>query len=639
MPVANNGRATRSSSMSRRIISAREALDIDVYQNVEAWGARYATRMRNAGFTEAEIEERGSAMREKYATRDAVRATLGGYLAKRYGLPERADMFSAALTPRNNGSEEAPISRGAATAELDNEMVSWILSAISGASSLPVILRPGYNFERAARHYAYFSKKSPRIRTGFERLVTNMVSAMNDAGSGNSVAHRYYKRALSSSKPNAVLDFIRSVPAFENITCWAPDGGYLGFYDSNRFVKCPLTDKMFPDPRYYQNTGVQVIVELSGRTQYCHPDVLNTELVQRDVVLNSNVLTKLGKWIDLVDGGRCVRELSEPRGAIEHDEEAGGWVLVSGDGRVAGYHNASRPWRDNNRRIAERSIGVELELSFSDDAKFRQFLGRFVDSSGRFRTRPFSIETDSSVGSIPNGCEIISDPLPLAEGYTNEDSHWRWLLSTLYKYGAKGWKHRHVAGIHVNLDVRHLSTDQVALFAAFVNNAAAISKFVSGRKGIYGAGGSMDPGRDSEMLDFDEYAKTHKLNGCHGSGYSQMSGTPKSLYETVLSRGKYQPVNIRSSRHTPSVIEVRIFGSNIKYEGFMSCVEYCLAGVDFVSTSEGAAAVFESDVSQKFLDWLDGNSESYPNLSARLARAEKKKAKVTVAQLAETFSA
>lgn len=262
---------------------------------------------------------------------------------------------------------------------------------------------------------------------------------------------------------------------------------------------------------------------------------------------------------------------------------------------LAGYHHAPRPWTTQSTPIPQGHIGVELELGFDNTVDFRKFLASHVLANGRFKDgRPFSCERDGSLDGIPNGMEIISDPLPLHSGYQADNSAWRWLLKTLYEGGASGWKYRTKAGIHVNQCVRGRTDEHILKYAAFISNARALSCFVSGRKAIYGA-----------------------QNTSRG-GYKEMPvkllrmGISNAL-DNIFNNGKYSPV----SRRDAFCLETRVFGSNIRYEGFMACVEYCEAAMLYVEDKD-VWDIMSPIAPAQFRNWLASISRRFPNLSARL---------------------
>jgi hypothetical protein len=311
----------------------------------------------------------------------------------------------------------------------------------------------------------------------------------------------------------------------------------------------------------------------------------------------------------------CVDYCTVRSHRVYRDEEDNLWYVENTEGaRLPGYHGSVRPWaegRGSGFTLPKKAIGVELEIGFKggDTARSR-FLGKHMKDGGRIRNWPFSVERDGSLdGNVPGGCEIISDPLPFWEGYAAPDSHWRKLLELLNKSGAQGWKHRVHAGIHVNMDVRHVTREDVFKFAIFISNCAALSKFIAGRKKIFGRH-DQPSGQEFSMYTGGYTEKKMKE-------YSKL--TPEQGIKMIRERdgGKYSPVHFRNNE----CLEVRIFGSNIKYEGFMACVEYCAAAMEYVQTLE-ISDVFNPILSSLFRHWLAARTKQFPNLSARIGLTE-----------------
>ena len=278
----------------------------------------------------------------------------------------------------------------------------------------------------------------------------------------------------------------------------------------------------------------------------------------------------------------------------DEDEDCGVYYRRRPDsGGLVGYHDAPRPWMHDGE-IPNGYIGVELELGFKDGEEGRsQFLRKYVQSNGRFKDDwPFSCERDGSLRDVPGGMEIISDPLELRDGYQKRTAPWRKLLKALYDSGAQGWAHRNYAGLHVNLCVRDEPRDSVFKYAAFIGNAEAMSKLIAGRKNIYGTEqGYIKVPRRMVLAD-DTIDR----------GLSQ-----------VFRAGKYAAV----SRRDETCLETRIFGSNIRYAGFMACVEYCVAVMAFVGPLH-RLDVLSPTVAAEFRQWLGSHTRAYPNLAARL---------------------
>lgn len=294
------------------------------------------------------------------------------------------------------------------------------------------------------------------------------------------------------------------------------------------------------------------------------------------------------------------------------DEDADGDLIttyhVVRAAQTISYHSARREWRHQMLRVPERAIGVELEVGFADGTEGRErFIRENLNSYGRMANGlPFCAESDSSLSAVFGGYEIISEPLLFHEGYVAENAPWRQMLSILKTYGAEGWRWREYAGIHVNMDARHLSDNDIVKYAVFVSNAAALSKFIAGRKKIYN-GGDAHTGR------------------MYSGGYNEkvrnqfIRRSAAERRQLVFSgQGKYAPVHMRSgSSSQHPCLETRIFGSNVKYEGFMACVEYCLAASTYVQTLD-FDDVFSPLVSSLFRAWLYTQTKRFPNLCARL---------------------
>lgn len=316
----------------------------------------------------------------------------------------------------------------------------------------------------------------------------------------------------------------------------------------------------------------------------------------------------------MIGGSHVWRAAAEAAGHIRMHE--GRWVsvrrLAAHQSTLGGYHGVRRQWDHNPiTEIPIGAIGVELEIGFKGGDETRdRFLRKELATTGRFADFPMIIESDSSLAYVPGGCEIIGPPLAFDTGYTNEDSVWKRFLKLLNENGAQGWMHREKAGIHVNLDARDMDLAHRLKFVAFVNNAAALSKFISGRKNLYQCVGA----RDTKQL---------RANTMFQGGYIEMrrdligDGSDDYLRDALyrFTSRKYSPVYIRANR--PDVMEVRIFGSNIKYEGFMATVEYCVAIKEFVGTKT-LAEIFSSTLSAEFRAWLGTKTDKYKNLCLRL---------------------
>jgi hypothetical protein len=316
--------------------------------------------------------------------------------------------------------------------------------------------------------------------------------------------------------------------------------------------------------------------------------------------------------VHISDGRTACREYGEEHDMIEYDDDEEEWSTTSPRRTrlLCEYHQAQRPWA-RGARIPRQAIGVELEIGFAGGNKARdKFLKELVaPSTGRMLDgSPFCVERDGSLeaADVPGGIEIISDPLSFRDGYQAKGSAWREMLKTLLEHGAEGWAWREYAGIHVNQDVQHVTRESVLKYAIFISNAAALSKFIAGRRKIYHRGdGESEHTQRTKMYSG---GFTQKL----AAQYSKL--TVAQSVAQAFADGKYAPVFMRGDGNC---IETRIFGSNIRYEGFMACVEYCVAVLDYVQTIE-THEVFSPILSSMFRAWLGERPQKYPNLSARL---------------------
>lgn len=569
---------------SRAIVLMAQSIDAalpcDGYGSVDEWKRRFGERLKDGGFTPDEIETRLSGVLAQAAAREDARTKL-----------------RAIIDTHTDGSEEGY-----------NLVLTMLKQAHLFAS-----IKPTRDLARLARHVEYFQRKSRTIRDVYRHYYTVL-----QGNAQVSIVQKLLGRDVKASDAFGKLYGVR---------LWrAADAAPYKFYERTGFAKCGLSGRPVPT-----GAGISVIANEQGTRKLVHPDYADTDVIVRDGPSGEFVLRDAVEWVTLDTGELAWRRHNEAMGAITFDEDEQAWVRLSARGAIAGYHSARRDWRGREGENRYRGcIGTELELGFKSAGQATKFLNRFVDDRGRFLSnRPFLVEHDGSLSRITGGMEIISEPLPLYEGYQAPNAQWRWLLEKLVQHGAEGWKHRAEAGIHVNLDVSDKTPNQIVRFVAFINNAASISRFVAGRKNIFGhtVGGSRDTVPDAELLDLKQFEDKDK--SAVGGGYVKIdknflrdigsSSMDSRAIAHFRGRGKYQPVHIRSGHN---VLEVRIFGSNIRYEGFMACVEYCVAGMAFVCQLPDDEAVMAADISTQFRTWLSHNVAAYPNLASRIGVAE-----------------
>lgn len=362
-------------------------------------------------------------------------------------------------------------------------------------------------------------------------------------------------------------------------------------YDIDDLPRC-----MYCEDRLFLDQEVYIRDSDGDQVGSAHRDCAHSEAYRCDV--SGEYFEDYDDFVELHDtGDDAAREYCLERGLIfrEYDEDEDEDVYVrrrGGGGLLVGYHHAPRPWE--HATIPNGALGVELEVGFKNGDQGRaKFLKKYVEGDGRFKDDwPFSCERDGSLGGVPGGMEIIGDPLMLRAGYQKRGAPWRKLLKALYEAGGQGWQWRSLAGLHVNLCVVDEPDDAVFKYAAFIGNAEAMSKFIAGRKHIYGTErGYVKVPRRTMLSD---------------------ESIPQGLSH-IFRNGKYAAVSRRNS----ACLETRIFGSNIRYEGFMACVEYCVAAMEFVRPLH-RLDVLSPTVAAEFRQWLGTKTTAYPNLAARL---------------------
>lgn len=286
-----------------------------------------------------------------------------------------------------------------------------------------------------------------------------------------------------------------------------------------------------------------------------------------------------------------------------YDDDSDGWR--DPDDRSTGipeYHEAERPEFLPAARITDplkRTYGIELEVEFSDMGDRENFFEQFFDGSGLSKDNKFSAELDGSLND-DLGLEIISAPFELAAYQSgNTDAGWPLMCKRLYDASARGWPVRRNYGMHVNVDIRPLGMDlmeaettegykriheRASRFVAFLLNNKDLTARLAGRNTPY-SGSAMEKVRD--------------LDGA----------------QELMSEGKYVPAVLRGG----FVLEVRIFGSNVRYEGLLRNVEYVDSGLAYVD--EASAQLFHSMTISSYRAWLlkPENAARWPTMAAYLA--------------------
>jgi hypothetical protein len=266
----------------------------------------------------------------------------------------------------------------------------------------------------------------------------------------------------------------------------------------------------------------------------------------------------------------------------------------------------------------QRTYGLELEVEFSDSEERENFYNQYFED-GKTPDGRFIAETDGSLDD-DLGLEVIGSIMPLSLYYA-DNSPWKDMCAKLYDHGARGWAVRQRYGLHVTVDIRPLDMDKNVVydneqllrdrygrFNAFFHNNHALCKLLAGRDKIYG---------------YENY-------GPKGTGYVKKFNLAEAIAD--LENHKYTPCRMRTERSN-HVVEVRIFGANVKYDGIMRNVEFVDAILHYVHTSE--ANIFSGASSADFRRWIlrKENADRWQYLAAYLAPASIAKTLALPAQI------
>jgi hypothetical protein len=421
-----------------------------------------------------------------------------------------------------------------------------------------------------------------------------------------------YMAEYRNSASGAAKDFCKAVLVHPNSEPWLTWMGHVWFrndiVNTSDIIKCQCCDTK--TLRIEVHNVRTTPSNMSAQAVWCR-DCLGKHAFFCSVS-RTTFDRRTCHYLETAEGEPFCQEYCVQQGMAEQDEHGYWHLLNRTPQQLPGYHGSARPWRDRhaNTQIPMKAIGVELECGFKKEGDLQRFLNKNMRSGGRILNLPFGIERDGSLGNVTGGCEIISDPLEFHAGYVADDAPWRKLLKLLHDSGGQGWVNRQYAGIHVNMDIRHVTKDDVFKFVVFISNCAALSKFIAGRKQLYGHGGT-----DAALLKTKMYSGGYKeRKAAEFKGLTDID----QLMVRLGTGSKHSPILLRSGGQC---LEVRIFGSNIKYEGFMSCVEYCVAAMEYVQTIE-THEVFNPILSTLFRHWLVTRIKEYPNLCNRIGLTE-----------------
>lgn len=268
---------------------------------------------------------------------------------------------------------------------------------------------------------------------------------------------------------------------------------------------------------------------------------------------------------ETVNGYTICEEYAAANGWVQNDD--GQWTddpddRCYGDSGIPEYHNARRPSFVAPEVFIsheQRTYGIELEVHFPSFDDREQFFQENFKPSGLSNCGNFCAELD---GSLDDECglEVISRPFALAEYYA-DDAPWARMCKMLYDYGAVGWPMRDTYGMHVNVDVRSLGMTKSDAFhndALLRQRMAAVNAMlVNNRELTAKLAGRYLPYETSVPTVYHQGAmKAQKLQNLHDSA-TQLD----SRY-------------VFATRKNKTVMEVRIFGSNVRFAGIRRNIEY-----------------------------------------------------------------
>lgn len=223
------------------------------------------------------------------------------------------------------------------------------------------------------------------------------------------------------------------------------------------------------------------------------------------------------------------------------------------------YHSHTRTHYDGK----EMRFGIELELKAHEGEATT--LRQVAEDAGFIAERDGSLDDE-------RGVEIVGPPLTFAEN----TRRWCDLLDKLRGH-AVGWDAGTGYGMHVSINRNALSTYHQGKILVFIHGNKGLCEEIAGRKEV------------------------------HWAAYHE-----KRLAEAKRTSGdKYEAAALRGCDR----IEVRIFRSTLKPEGFLRNLEFCASVVEFTRD----AGIRELD-DITFRAWLGEPRirKAYPNLWAHL---------------------
>lgn len=290
---------------------------------------------------------------------------------------------------------------------------------------------------------------------------------------------------------------------------------------------------------------------------------------------------------------------------------SGHWSEDDESTQIPQYHKADRSATHYILRKMEsdpepvtlqtRYFGVEVEVEFGSSSDRQEWFDE-AEFDGHIAERDGSL-------SESRGLEIISKPMQYADWHQSSNSFLS-LLRSAREAGAKGWEVRHGYGIHVNVDLRGITDEQIFLYYTSVNNMAEFYIFLSGRKpynGDYCKRTKPPIHRVSTSSKWDWYNQRYPVNQAH----------------------RYQPVRVNQSNQDRPMCEVRTFGSNLREGALLEFIELCSAHLDWVVAITNTPRVdgeypediiFAKNSHHALYDWVVDHVNDYPRLNRFFSR-------------------
>lgn len=259
-----------------------------------------------------------------------------------------------------------------------------------------------------------------------------------------------------------------------------------------------------------------------------------------------------------------------PQDGLWHDrrpppsaEDRQAEIRNRGDGRIPQYHAIHIPWRD--QAVNDLRFGIELEIQ----SRKRREICTFAETLGMVGEQDGTLCRET-------GLEVMAKPFTYAE-LVDENGVWKKFLKGIQGQ-VRGWDAGTNYGMHVSVSRQALSKEHQIRFICFIHDSQGLCETVAGREANQWTTFKKKP-RDERALIIGQLP----------------DGRPDK-YESCCVRGENR-------------IEVRIFRSTVKVEGFMRNVEFTVSSVEF--TREG-----KDHNQEAFLEWIrDGaRPKTYPIL-------------------------